>query len=441
MRVNDDALSNNRTSGSLTVKRYLTTFVAVAMLVGLGLTIGCQRAVEPANDLGPPPPEVPPEDLTALVDGNNQFALDLYKKLAETEKGNIFFSPYSISSALAMTYAGARGQTAEEMAKVLGIAKLGDKVHPAHASLAYKLKSAGGKDKPEFHIANALWGQQGLPFKPDFLQLTRRHYGAGFKEVNFEDDTEGSRQTINKWVGEQTREKIPELLKSKDIDGTTKLVLTNAIYFKADWLHSFRKEDTKDELFHLTKADSVSVPLMRLNAELGYANVGDAELLEVPYAGRQFSMTVVLPKPDVTMSTLENALTADRVNLWLGRMKKRDVRFALPRFQGRTAVKLKNELSKMGMANGFTRKADFSGIAASPKMWIANVVHETFIAVDERGTEAAAATAVVMRGDGSNNEVLFQVDRPFVLIVRDTVTGCLLFVGRVIDPSNILHKI
>lgn len=186
--------------GSLIVKRFLTSFVAFAMLVGLVLTIGCQRAVEPANDLVEPPPEVPPEDLSALVEGNNQFALDLYKKLAETEKGNIFFSPYSISSALAMTYAGARGQTAEEMAKVLGIAKLGDKVHPAHASLAYKLKSAGGKDKPEFHIANALWGQQGLPFNPEFLQLTRKHYGAGLQEVNFS-DTETARGTINKWVG------------------------------------------------------------------------------------------------------------------------------------------------------------------------------------------------------------------------------------------------
>ena len=151
------------------MKRYLTTFVAVAMLVGLGLTIGCQRAVEPVNDVvEPPPPEVPPEDLTALVEGNNQFALDLYKKLAETEKGNIFFSPYSISSALAMTYAGARGQTADEMAKVLGIAKLGDKVHPAHASLAYKLRSAGGKDKPEFHIANALWGSKVCRSSPSF---------------------------------------------------------------------------------------------------------------------------------------------------------------------------------------------------------------------------------------------------------------------------------
>lgn len=186
--------------GSLIVKRFLTSFVAFAMLVGLVLTIGCQRAVEPVPDVAEPPPDVPPEDLSALVEGNNQFALDLYKKLAETEKGNIFFSPYSISSALAMTYAGARGQTAEEMAKVLGIAKLGDKVHPAHASLAYKLKSAGGKDKPEFHIANALWGQQGLPFNPEFLQLTRKHYGAGLQEVNFS-DTETARGTINKWVG------------------------------------------------------------------------------------------------------------------------------------------------------------------------------------------------------------------------------------------------
>ena len=292
------------------MKRYLIAIVAVATLVGLGLTVGCQRAVEPANEIAPPP-EVPLEDLAALVDGNNQFALDLYKKLAETETGNIFFSPYSISSALAMTYAGARGQTAEEMAKVLGIAKLGDKVHPAHASFAYKLKSVGGKNKPEFHIANALWGQQGLPFKPEFLQLTRANYGAGLQEVDF-GDTENARGTINKWVGEQTREKIPELLKPGALTSDTRLVLTNAIYFKADWLHPFEKTSTKDGPFHRTPTETVVVPFMHQKASVRVAWDGQAGVLELPYVGGDYAMLVVLPNKPEDLGRIQTTLALQR---------------------------------------------------------------------------------------------------------------------------------
>ena len=190
----------------------------VALIAVACAFVGCSRAiVEPPND--PPeevppitPINVPPEDLKALVDGNNQFAIDLYKKLAEKE-GNIVFSPYSISSALAMAYAGARGETAEQMAKVLGITKLGDRVHPAHADLGQRLKSVGEKEKPEFHVANSLWGQRGFPLLPGYLEVMKRHYDGGFREVDFVDDTEGARRTINGWVGEQTRKKIPELIK------------------------------------------------------------------------------------------------------------------------------------------------------------------------------------------------------------------------------------
>ena len=415
------------------MKRYLTSFVTVAMLVGLGLTIGCQRAVEPINDLGPPPSEVSPEDLTALVEGNNQFALDLYKKLAETEKGNIFFSPYSISSALAMTYAGARGQTAEEMAKVLGIAKLGDKVHPAHASLAYKLKSAGGKDKPEFHIANALWGQQGLPFKPEFLQLTRRHYGAGLQEVNF-GDTENARGTINKWVGEQTREKIPELLKPGVLSNDTKLVLTNAIYFKADWLRPFDKDSTHDGTFHRTPTETVRVPFMHQEASFRVAGIGDARVLELPYVGGEYAMLIVLPNKPEDLGRIQAGLTSESISGWLAKATEHKYDIMLPKFKMQMAANLVPALQQLGMTTAFNMNfADFSGCEESKQLFIAGVEHQATIDVDEFGTTAAAATAVtvVMASAGPR----FVVDRPFLVIIRSKQTGAIVFVGKVMNPK------
>ncbi len=399
------------------------------MLVGFGLTMGCQRAVEPANDIAEPPPDVLPEDLAALVEGNNQFALDLYKKLAETEKGNIFFSPYSISSALAMTYAGARGQTAEEMAKVLGIAKLGDKVHPAHASLAYKLKSAGGKDKPEFHIANALWGQQGLPFKPEFLQLTRNHYGAGLQEVNF-GDTENARGTINKWVGEQTREKIPELLKPGILTRDTKLVLTNAIYFKADWLHPFKKTRTKDGPFHRTPTETVTVPFMHQTAKFRYSKVGESRVLELPYKGGEYAMLVALPNKS---SDIRGTLTNEVIKEWLAKATECEIDLTMPKFQMRVGASLKSPLMQLGMTTVFDNDADFSGMGVRKGTKIASVVHEATIDVDEQGTVATAATAVVM---AMSMKPTFYLDRPFVLAIIHRETGNLIFVGSVFSIQS-----
>ena len=417
------------------MKRYLTTFVAVAMLVGLGLTIGCQRAVEPANDVvEPPPPEVPPEDLVALVEGNNQFALDLYKKLAETEKGNLFFSPYSISSALAMTYAGARGQTAEEMAKVLGIAKLGDKVHPAHASLAYKLKSAGGKDKPEFHIANALWGQQGLPFKPEFLQLTRKHYGAGLQEVNF-GDTENARGTINKWVGEQTREKIPELLKPGVLSNDTKLVLTNAIYFKADWLRPFDKDWTQDGPFHRTPTEKVTVPFMQQKASFRVAATGDARVLELPYVGGEYAMLIVLPNKPEDFGRVQATLTGESVKGWFAKATEHEYDIMLPKFKMQMAVNLIPALKQLGMTTAFAESsADFSNCEESKRLFIGSVEHQATIDVDESGTTAAAATEVSIRLLSAGPR--FIVDRPFLVIIRSKQTGAIVFIGKVLNPKR-----
>ena len=411
----------------------------VALIAVACAFVGCSRAiVEPPND--PPeevppitPINVPPEDLKALVDGNNQFAIDLYKKLAEKE-GNIVFSPYSISSALAMAYAGARGETAEQMAKVLGITKLGDRVHPAHADLGQRLKSGGGKDKPEFHVANSLWGQRGMPFLPEFLNLTKRHYDGGFREVDFVDDTEGARRTINGWVGEQTKEKIPELLKPNVLSSDTQLVLTNAIYFKGDWALPFNSYATKDGPFHCSPTNSVTVPLMSQEATLRYAEAGDARVLELPYVGGEYSMVLVLPKRQEDMGRVQAGLSGGSLDAWLAKASEREVKVTLPRFRMRVPADLIPPLKQLGMVAAFDN-ADFSGLTGARGLRITAVVHEAFIDVDEKGTEAAAATAASLAG-APRLLVEFRVDRPSIVAIRHRDSGCVLFLGKVTDPAQ-----
>lgn len=237
--------------------RLIVVSVAASLAVA---AIGCR---EKAADPEEPPIDVPEADLKALADGNNEFAIELYKKLAAGHDGNIVVSPYSISSALAMTYSGARGETAEQMKKTLHFTLPQDRLHPAFGGMAEQLQ--GEKDGPnELHIANALWGQRGLPLLPGFLDLTRRNYGGGFREVDFLEDLEAARRTINRWVEERTQDKIRELLGPTDLGSDTRLVLTNAVYLKAAWTRPFLKEETKEAPFEVSPDEKVTVPMMQL---------------------------------------------------------------------------------------------------------------------------------------------------------------------------------
>lgn len=407
-------------------------FFAGALIAVLGCSIEKEKPTKSAtSDTSTLPKEGDPADVTALTKGNNEFAFALYKKLAEKE-GNVFFSPYSISSALGMTYAGARGPTAEEMAKVLGITTLGEKVHPANAELARRLKSSGGKDKVEFHIANALWGQQGMSFLPDFLNLTKRHYNGGFRELDFMGDTEGARKTINGWVGEQTRDKIPELLKRDTVTSNTKLVLTNAIYFKGNWARNFDPKETKDGIFYRSPTDKVTVPFMKQTADLRYAEVADAQVLELPYTGNGFSMVVVLPRKAEDIGDVEAALCGGAIDHCLAKAGECEVEVILPKFKLRVPVALGPPLKELGMRKAFD-DADFSGLTGSREFQISAVIHEAFIALDEKGTEAAAGTAVDV-GNNAKLVVAFRADRPFLVAIRHRETGCIVFFGKVADP-------
>jgi serpin B len=376
-------------------------------------------------------PEQVKADKAAVVAGNTDLAADLYGKL-RGEQGNLFFSPYSISTALAMTYAGARGNTAVQMEKTLHFPVGQDRLHPAFAALLQESRGQG-KDY-QLHVVNALWGQKGYAFNMDFLQTTRDHYGARLHEVNYHDDVEGSRRTVNAWVEKETQGKIKDLLPPGVVTVDTRLVLTNAIYFKAEWECQFRSGQTTQQPFRTASGEEVKVPLMDQRTELRYRDYGTFQGLELPYKGKDLAMVIFLPKRADGLPELEKALTGTNLAKWLNQLKRHDVQVYLPKFQTSFGFRLKQTLSELGMKDAFVpRVADLSGIGGDPgKLFIQEVVHKAFVSVTEAGTEAAAATGVVV-GDASLPPA-FRADHPFLFLVRDTRSGSILFLGRLVDP-------
>jgi len=372
------------------------------------------------------------QDIPELVDGNNAFALDIYQQVTAGEEGNVFLSPFSISSALAMTYAGARTTTAEAMADTLHITLDDDRYHTAFGALTRDLDGEFAGRAYELNIANRLFGQTGYEFGADFLAINADDYGAPLEELDFNADPEGSRETINTWVSEQTKEKIPELLKPGVISSDTRLVLTNAIYFKAFWVTQFDPQDTYDGLFR-TPTGNVTVPLMNMETEAEYAYLDDVTVLRLPYEDDEVSMLFVLPHDDDGLAAVEAGLTVDGIDGWTDALQETEVMIAVPRFEMRFQTPLKEQLEALGMGIAFDgERADFSGITDTG-MFISEVVHEAYVKVDEEGTEAAAATAVVMEDSAVGD--MFYADHPFLFLIRDDLTGSILFMGRVVDPS------
>lgn len=420
----------------MTVRSAILPAVIAASLVGAG-AMGWRWYVaerEPAEV----PLEVPPEDLKPLVDGNNQFAVELYKKLAETD-GNIVVSPYSISSALAMTYAGARGQTAEEMKNTLHFTLPPDRLHPAFGGTTRWLASVGGRKPNELGIANALWAQKGLGFVPEFLDLTGKSYGAGLRDVDFATDPGGSRQTINRWVEAQTRDRIKDLLKENDITSQVRSVLTNAIYFKGEWKHQFDKRQTYDGDFETVPGVKVKVPMMRRSElKVRASKAGPWRMLELPYAGDRLAMVVLLPMKRNGLREAESQLTPTELQQGLDRLAETEIGVHLPRFKFTSRFDLGHSLSEMGMPIAFTDAADFSGITPGRGLHIKDVIHGGSVEVDEVGTVAAAATHVVMEKIAQPPE--FRADQPFLFLIRDMKAGNILFLGRVTDPRYVTDK-
>jgi serpin B len=384
-------------------------------------------------------PAAAPADLATLAEGNSSFAFDLYRTLA-AEDGNLFFSPYSISVALAMTYAGAEGETARQMAEALHFTLPENPLHEAFNAYSLDLEARAEAEVEgtpfELSIANSLWGQQGFPFLPEYLDLLAENYGAGMRLVDYAADPEAARQAINQWVRDETRDKIQDLIPSGAIDAMTRLVLANAIYFKAAWLHPFDPDVTAPAPFHLLDGSTVDVPMMHQDEPYRYFAGDGLQALEIPYENGDVSMLILLPD-EGQFQAAEGALGPEMIRGILDGLAQSSVILSLPRFTYESAFGLNDALSAVGMTDAFDPdRADFSGMDGARDLFIGSVLHKAFVSVDENGTEAAAATAVIMELTSAmpGEPIVFAVDRPFIFLIRDNQTGSVLFVGRVVSP-------
>lgn len=391
----------------------------------------------PEPDPAPAEPGARPAEMDSVAAANNAFAYDLYRQLARRE-GNLFFSPYSLSSALAMVYGGAGGETAAQLAQALHIQLPPDEFHRALAELTGTLNASD--EAYDLAVANALWGQRGYPFRSEFLELTDRFYQAGLHEVDYttEGAREEARKAINAWVEEQTRGKIQNLIHPGDLSALTRLVLTNAIYFKGAWEAPFLPDATGPMPFHLEAGRTVDVPMMFQSGDFLYAENETAQLLEMPYAGGDLSMVLFLPKSG-GLKELEGALDPEQVQSWLSEGSKQEVEVYLPKFTFAQRVVLNDLLQDLGIVDAFSpSRADFSGMATGPDLYLSQVIHQAFVEVNEEGTEAAAATGIGMRVTSLplNPPPVFRADRPFLFLIRDLSSGTILFMGRVVDPRG-----
>lgn len=376
-------------------------------------------------------------DMNQVVAGNSEFALDLYARL-RTRDGNIFLSPYSISAALAMTYAGARGETATQMTQTLHFDSPAEKLHPAFFELKTNLDAVQKNGKVRFAVANSLWPQAGFDFRQDYLTLCDKYYGSAIVPVDFVRYTEAARTKINDWVSERTNGKIDELIKPGMLDELSRLVLVNAIYFKGDWRTKFSASLTQEQPFHISSRISVTARLMEQTEECGYAEFPDLQVLAMPYADSDISMVVLLPSNVDGLTNLEAQLTPKNLESWINQIGPEKVQVFFPGFTVRSQFSLGDTLSAMGMSDAFDTTADFSGMDGRKDLYISSVIHEAYVKVDEKGTEAAAATAVVMTEMISVRPPpipTFRADHPFLFLIRDNQTGSILFLGRVMNPT------
>ena len=403
-------------------------FLLATGLVGCG-TGGSESVPDP----GPPPLEWS-ADMQSIADASNRFAFDLYGKLREEEKGNIFFSPYSVHTALGMTEPGARGATREQMVSVLHLpADEQKRLASGDLGRYYSHPRAG----VSLAVANAVWGQKGFPWRPEFLAIQRDRFGAGFHEADFIANPDTERHRINKWVEQQTKDKVKDLLKPEHISTLTRMVLANAIHFKGKWAPQFKPEKTRDAPFHLADGSRVTAPMMyeEVKCRMSYVPKLDVRILELPYSGGEMSMVVLLPKLPDGLPEIERQLSPETLAKWLaGTVEVKGCGVSMPKFRFECSYDLPEHLEALGMVDAFVPgTADFSGMASSGPLYISAVAHKAFIEVNEEGTEAAAATAVVMADSGAPR---FYIDHPFLLLIRDTKHGTILFMGRVMNPKE-----
>jgi serpin B len=423
------------------MKRFI--FLSLALVVLL-VSVACKATPAPT-----PTQTASANDITTLVAGNTNFAFDLYRQLKAGE-GNLLFSPYSISTALAMTYAGARGETEKQMAGTLDFTLAQEKLHAAFYQLngdfnqrakAMALVPAGDRSEQQevdgfrLNITNGLWGQKGYEFLATFRDVLKAYYGSALQTLDFIKQPEESRLAINKWASDQTEGRIKDIIPPGGIDTLTRLVLANAIYFKAQWLNEFSKNATNDGAFYLLDGGSVTASMMHQKEYFDYTEGDNYQAIRLPYLGEEFGMTILLPK-DGQFEDFENSLDAQTLKNINAQMTSQRIDLTLPKFKFEAFYQLNNVLANMGMAAAFTPAADFSGMTGNPGLFIGSVLHKAFISVDEKGTEAAAVTVAIMVASAPPPQIVeFKADRPFIFLITDIKTGSVLFIGRVLNPT------
>jgi serpin B len=411
------------------------TLVAVKAFFLLSLiifVIGCSKTTTiKVDDTG-----ATAENMKQVIDANNQFAFDLYSKYKASDK-NIFFSPYSISTAISMVYEGANGQTAEEIQKVFHMPKDGATRRPAFAGIYNELN----KQDKEYQLstANALWAQKDYVFLNDYLTNVEKYYGGKATNLDFVAASEKSRETINTWVEDQTNNKIKDLIPSSGITPLTRLVITNAIYFKGKWVWEFDKSKTKETDFRISPTQTVKVQMMTLTgnkAKFNYAEDNLSQTIELPYNGKDISMYIILPQKD-DLNGFEKNFTLEKYSMMLNQMHETKIPVYIPRFKIETKYFMANDLIEMGMPTAFdAAKADFSGMTGKNDVYIGSVIHQAYVDVNEEGTEAAAATGVAITSASFGPSTIFYADHPFIFTIQNKKTGEILFIGRVINPNE-----
>jgi serpin B len=408
------------------IKRFLSFIFLLIFLSGCTNTSEISSPIK-ADDSG-----ATVEGVNSVINANNQFALDLYLKL-EDEEGNIFFSPYSIFVALAMTYEGARGKTAEEMQSVFHFPEDENIRRPSFAKI-YNLVNKKNK-KYELHTANALWAQKDYKFLDEYINAIKKYYVGEVTNVDFAKATENARLSINKWVEEQTNDKIKDLIPPGVLNALTRLVLTNAIYFKGLWVKQFDKKETREEDFRVSPEKTVKVPMMSIiGEEFNYYETEKLQIIELLYEGEDLSMLIIIPKEN-DLKSLEESLSLEKLSELRSNLSEQQVDVYIPKFKFETKYFMVKTLKEMGMPTAFSMDADFSGMDGTKDLFIANVIHQAFVDVNEEGTEAAAAAGVVMELKAVMPTV-FRADHPFIFMIQERETNNILFLGRVIDPTQ-----
>lgn len=422
---------------------FLSIVVVVLLILAAASAVSCDGAGEVLrSERERVALVVSGSDVATLARDNRDFAFDLYHTL-RTREGNLFYSPHSISLALAMPYAGTRGETETQMADALRFSLLQERLHPAFNSLDLALASRGeGGDNFRLNVVNAVWGQRGHGFRPEFLDVLAESYGAGVRTADFAAAPEETRLEINDWVVENTEDRIRDLVPPGIITPLTRMVLTNAVYFKAAWAYPFGEGSTRDHPFELMDGGSAQAQMMKTEAEIGYASGDGYQAVDLPYEGFELSMMVLLPDRG-RFREFEESLDAALMDRIVADLAYRTVDLDLPRFEYESMLRLSETLKSMRMTDAFdSGAADFSGMddlsclaGDQGCLYVRAALHQAFVSVDEEGTEAAAATAVVMQQESAGPpRVSVTVDRPFIFLIRDRATGTALFVGRVTEP-------